>query len=359
VDWKLAEWVAGVTASVIPEREREEIPVPADAEEKLIKFTKASERKIGRYTGLKALTPIPTATSLDRGEWITVNVNAMQEVLGRALDQIGKPKKDKTSKTSTSVDLSRPLRGVTETILAIEVGCVSGLLSQRVLGQYEFPLLDLKSEPRLFYVTPNLIRAANTFSADPDEIMKWVALHETTHALQFGAIPWLRPFITKSVEKLIKSINVDTQKLSKVPNSNDITSLIHAVRQGEVTAFVLGPERQALVEQLQTFMAVIEGYAEHVMDVVGAKEIPDLPRLRSALEQRRRERSGLLRLLERLLGFEVKLRQYEDGKRFCDAVVDSSGILTLNRVWESKKMLPTPAELTAPDLWLDRVSRTI
>ena len=40
-----------------------------------------------------------------------------------------------------------------------------------------------------------------------------------------------------------------------------------------------------------------------------------------------------MRLLERVLGFELKMRQYRDGKRFCDAVVARVGIEGLNRVW--------------------------
>ena len=72
-------------------------------------------------------------------------------------------------------------------------------------------------------------------------------------------------------------------------------------------------------------MAVLEGYAEHVMDAVGADVLDDLPALRAALERRRRDRSGLLRLLERLIGMDLKLRQYEQGKAFCDGVVARGG----------------------------------
>ena len=38
----------------------------------------------------------------------------------------------------------------------------------------------------------------------------------------------------------------------------------------------------------------------------------------------------------------MKLRQYEQGKRFCDAVAAEAGIEGLNRVWESPEALPSP-----------------
>ena len=81
-----------------------------------------------------------------------------------------------------------------------------------------------------------------------------------------------------------------------------------------------------------------------------------LPRLTTAMDRRRRERSGLLRLLEKVIGLDMKMRQYEEGKRFCDAVVERGGIEALNRAWESPAALPTAAELRDPGAWLARTA---
>ena len=62
-------------------------------------------------------------------------------------------------------------------------------------------------------------------------------------------------------------------------------------------------------------MSVIEGYSEHVMDAIAAEYIPDHEKLRAAMDRRRRSRSAPQRIIERLLGFDVKLRQYEQGKQ--------------------------------------------
>ena len=45
-------------------------------------------------------------------------------------------------------------------LLAVEVGAVSGMLGQRVLGQYEFPILEPEAPARLLFVSPNLAQAA-------------------------------------------------------------------------------------------------------------------------------------------------------------------------------------------------------
>jgi putative hydrolase len=111
-----------------------------------------------------------------------------------------------------------------------------------------------------------------------------------------------------------------------------------------------------VIDRHQATMAIVEGHAEHVMDAVGRDALPDLDGLRRALDRRRADRTGPWRLLERLLGLEMKMRQYEVGKRFCDAVAERAGVAVLHQVFAGPEMLPTWAELEAPDTWLARVT---
>jgi uncharacterized protein (DUF2342 family) len=82
-----------------------------------------------------------------------------------------------------------------------------------------------------------------------------------------------------------------------------------------------------------------------------------LPKLREALDRRRRSQSTLSRLVARLLGLELKLRQYEQGKHFCDAVVAAGGPEALHHVFSGPEALPTLAELRDPDAWLRRTAQ--
>ena len=109
-----------------------------------------------------------------------------------------------------------------------------------------------------------------------------------------------------------------------------------------------GAERKALLDRVQAAMALVEGHAEHVMDAAGAPLLRSLPELRAALDRRRGERPPAWRLIERLLGLEMKMRQYEVGRRFVDAVVEQGGMAALNRAWTGPERLPTLAELEDP-----------
>jgi len=339
VDWQLAGKVAEGVAALQPAGDSG----PFQA---LVRPADEAERLVSGYTGLTPIAgALPVAEAVDRAEWIEANLRSMRGVLDPAAAKA----------TERMGALGGVVGGAAGAVLAVEAGAISGFLAGRVLGQYEFPVLEPQCPARLLFVAPNLGHAVGTLDAEPDRLLSWVALHEITHALQFGGVPWLRGHLTELVRELARALDVDPTRLfSGLPGLDDLRGLMDAVREGGLAAVVLGTERRVLMDRIQAFMAVLEGYAEHVMDAVGADVIDDLPRLRAALERRRADRTGLLRLLEKLIGLDMKLRQYEHGKRFCDGVVERAGIAGLNRVWAGPAQLPTLAELDDPAGWLAR-----
>jgi coenzyme F420 biosynthesis associated uncharacterized protein len=333
IDWSLAGQVARGIANLQPAGD----PAPF---ERLAEPAAESERLVGEYTGLTALTPLPAPEAVGRAEWIDANLRALGGVLDPVADRVG--------------GRLGPLGSAAGALLAIEAGAISGFLGGRVLGQYEFAVLDPAGPARLLFVAPNLGHAATALEADPEQLLRWVALHEVTHALQFGGVPWLRGHLAGVVRELLGALDVDARGLLRMPDVSDLRTLLNSVREEGMAFLAVGRERRALLESAQAFMALLEGYAEHVMDAVGADLLSDLGAMRSAMDRRRTERSGLLRVLERLIGLELKLRQYQVGKTFCDAVVDRGGIAALNRAWAGPESLPTLAELGDPDGWIAR-----
>jgi coenzyme F420 biosynthesis associated uncharacterized protein len=149
-------------------------------------------------------------------------------------------------------------------------------------------------------------------------------------------------------------VALDPSRLLRLPRRADLRALVDAVASGDLLSVVAGSEQRRVIEQLQAVMAVLEGHAEHVMDAVGEQLLPSLPRLRSSMTSRRRTQSPATRLLSRLLGLDLKLRQYEQGKRFCDGVVEHGGTDALDRLWTGPDALPTSSELDDPAAWVAR-----
>jgi coenzyme F420 biosynthesis associated uncharacterized protein len=233
-------------------------------------------------------------------------------------------------------------------------------MSQRVLGQYELSLLEPERPARLLFVGPNLARAVRDLDIDADSFLRWIVLHEVTHVLQFSGVPWLRDHMGTLMREYLATVEVRIERgaAGGLPSMPDMRDLVERFREGGLVALVQTGEQRVIFDRIQAVMSVIEGYSEHVMDAVGEQVLPAYEGLRDAMERRRRSRSAPERVLQRLLGLDLKMRQYEQGKRFCDAVADGHGVGTLNLVWESPDAIPSPAELDDPEAWVARVRGT-
>jgi coenzyme F420 biosynthesis associated uncharacterized protein len=256
--------------------------------------------------------------------------------------------------------LAGALKAGAAATLAAEAGLVIGYVAQRVLGQYEISLLGGDAPPRLVFVGPNLRKAVRELDVEPEPFHRWICAHELTHVFQFQGVDWLRNHLRTMVRQYLSTVEVRVERgaAGGLPSMPDPSKIVDAFRDGGLAALVQTKEQRALMSRMQAAMAVVEGYSEHVMDAIAAEAIPGHEGLREAMDARRRSRSAPEKLIERLLGLNLKMRQYEVGKSFCDAVAAEGGVEVLNRVWSSPEALPTEAELESPGDWLERVGST-
>jgi coenzyme F420 biosynthesis associated uncharacterized protein len=344
VDWTLARRIAQLAAGSGTE---EEPPFNAAV------LSAEMEGPVAGYTRLAVASPTPPAELVSRAEWASVNLDTLSQILdpvaARLDDRLG-----------FAGPLAGALRIGASATLAAEAGLVMGYMSQRVLGQYDVSLLGGDTDPRLLFVGQNLASAVRDLDVDADSFGRWICAHELTHVFQFQGVPWLREHMSGLLRRYVETLEVRIQKGSAggLPSLPDPARLVEAFRDGGLASLVQSPEQRALMDQVQAAMSVIEGYSEHVMDAIAAEFIPDHEELRAAMDRRRRSRSAPQRIIERLLGFDVKLRQYEQGKRFADAVAAQAGIEGLNRAWSSPEALPTIGELQHPRQWLERTEPT-
>jgi coenzyme F420 biosynthesis associated uncharacterized protein len=340
IDWILAERLAGYVAGT-----SDALPPSTD----LNALAAESERRVTAYTGLTPSGALPPPEGISRRDWVSSNIISMRALLDPVLERAG----------SGLGPLRPAVQIAVGVVLTTEVGVVIGYLAQRVLGQYELVLLDESAHdrpPRLLFVLPNLGEAVRAFGAEEREFVTWVTLHEVTHAVQFSGVPWLQGHLSGLVRELLHGaeLRLDSSRKLHWPSRAEINRIGDALRRGDFIALVASPAERSVLDRVQVVMAVIEGHAEHVMDAVAPDLLPSLPRLRESLNRRRRSQSPLSRIVARLIGLDLKLRQYEQGKTFCDAVVEQGGTEALRHVFSSPEALPTLTELRDPPAWLAR-----
>jgi len=238
-----------------------------------------------------------------RHHWIDANVATFERVMRPIEDQTG------------------IFPGAARVVNTGSMAVALGFLGNNVLGQYDPLLLAEGDDHALYFVHPNIERVADALDVDFPRFRRWIAFHEVTHAAEFGAAPWLSGYLEETMEGAIEDLTEGTL------------------------------DRDALSE-LDATMTAVEGYAELIMDRAFDDEYADL---RRKVDERRRGRGPVAKLVRRLLGLGMKRRQYERGKAFFDAVADARGVEYAGRVWGSSNYLPTDEELDDPDLWLARM----
>ncbi len=185
----------------------------------------------------------------------------------------------------------------------------------------------------------------------------WVCLHEETHRLQFGGVPWLGDHLRGQVSRLAESTDLE---LADVPQLIDqALTLLGRILRGDSEASLLdlvqSPDQKAVVDEVTAVMSLLEGHADVVMDGVGPEVVPSVDQLRKRFTQRRKGNGALDRVARRLLGLDIKMKQYRDGAAFVRGVVDRVGQDGFAAVWERADNLPRPDELGDPGRWCDRV----
>lgn len=344
VDWELAGRIADKTAGEGP-------IVMTDGGVDLAAARDRSVDAVIAYTQLTPAKPVPEAEWVSRREWAAINLASMSKLVASVETRI--------EGTLAPGKAGEVLETVAGRAMALQLGGVIGLASRHVLGQYEVSLLGGDTDPRLIFVGHNIRQAYGDLGGSPADVLEWVALHECTHAVHFSSVPWLGDHLGGLARTLIEDTPLTVGGGDLLGGAkravSDPRGWIDDIRKSDPISLLAPPEARETIAQVQATMALVEGYAEHVMDAAASDLGPKVDDLRSAMERRRENRGPLARALGWLLGFELKLRQYKDGKVFVDAVVEAEGIAGLNRAWEGPESLPTLAEISDPAAWIERV----
>lgn len=217
------------------------------------------------------------------------------------------------------------LPGVSRVLNTGSVTVMLSFLARHVLGQYDPLLLAEGDEHALYFVHPNIERTARKLDVEYPRFRRWIAIHEVTHAAEFGAAPWLSDHLEERLER--------------------------GIEEFAERGVSFGLDLEALGE-LNVAMTAVEGYAELVMDRAFEGEFADI---REKVDAHRRGGDPLTRLLRQLLGLGLKRRQYERGRAFFEAVADDRGLAAAGAVWDAPENLPSNEELDDPQRWLERV----
>jgi len=195
---------------------------------------------------------------------------------------------------------------------------------------------------------------------DPHDFRRWVCLHEETHRTQFTSVPWLRPYVQQQMSDFLLASDLDPASiLDRLRAAAD--AVAGAVRGGDGESLIEAiqtPRQREILDRMTAVMTLVEGHGDYVMDAVGPEIVPSVAEIRAKFTARRGSAGRMEQAIRRILGIDLKMKQYEQGSRFVRTVVAEAGMPEFNKVWTSPDTLPTKDELANPRSWLERVDGT-
>jgi len=343
-------------------------------------LTAVVQQPVRDVTGLTSQGEIGPVAVVDRPGWIRANVGGFRVVL--------EPLADKLAERSSVMPAANSVIGsVGSRITGVQAGLILAYLSARVLGQYELFLPPGEGEPpvtgvngaansaannaangtssgaatasvgRLTLVAPNIVMVERELGVDSHDFRRWVCLHEETHRVQFTSVPWLRGYVQGMMTEFLLASDLDAGAILERLRSA-AGAVAGAVRGGDGESLMEAmqtPAQRVLLDKLTAVMTLVEGHGDYVMDAVGPQVVPSVENIREKFSNRRGSAGRAEQILRRILGIDLKMKQYEQGSHFVSAVVAEAGMAGFNKVWTSPETLPTLPEIANPADWLVRV----
>ena len=346
IDWEAVRGIAhqrlGASAAPIPAAQRTE----AEA------FYRATLLRIEPIVAEEIGSPLPEALEtpavVDRLGWVDLNIATFRTLFDRVEHVL------LAAQTGPDTPGRAMSRWVNRTVGNQQLGFMLAFLGRKVLGQYDVSLLAAgPARGRLHFVEPNIVGTAASMRLPVDEFRTFIALHEATHAFEFEAHAWLRPYFADLVSSTVEQLAAESGGLGE--------RIRQAIGGGEGHWIerIMTPGQRQTFNKTQALMSLLEGYSNHVMNAAGARILPNFAEIHDRFERRGERRGAIERAIMRLTGLDLKMEQYAAGERFADAVIAQRDRAFLNRVWTSPEHLPSLDEIRVPDRWIARIEGTL
>jgi len=342
---------------------------------KLEQLARVADLRVADASGLATSTtgrPV-TVVPLTRTQWVLQTLDAYRPLFDGLAKAIGK----RSGPPATPADehpaflgdaddmageafMAQLMQMLSPMMLGMTAGSMVGHLATRSFGQYDLPVPRAAGD-ELSVLIGNVATFGDEWSINGDDLLLWVCIHEVAHHAVLG-IPHVRARLNELLLGYAESFETDPNALEHKLGDLDPASLDPNKGMEELfgdpevlLGAIRSPRQLELLPYLDALVMSITGYVDHLMDRVGEGLVGSYGMVTEAMRRRRVEASSSDRFVERLFGLELTQDRYERGEAFVEGIVERAGEDGLARLWSSVDVLPTPAEIDAPGLWLARI----
>ena len=326
---------------------------------------------------LDAVTTFPStgagARAWSRSEWLLATMPAWQEIIEPIAEQVQSSMTSLLPSTedlagglpeelrallpeNMPVDLTSmlgPLLGMAKqmgsNMFAMQAGQGLAALAGEVLGSGDVGL-PLTSDGIPTLLPANVAGFGAGLELEPGEIALYLALREVAHQRLFTHVSWLGPTLRDAVAEYARGIGLDAGAMEEALRGIDMSNPENI--QDALASGVLVPEdtaeQKAALARLETLLALVEGWVDHVVTAACGDRLATASRLQEAVRRRRAVGGPAEKTFQNLVGLELRPRRLRDAAALWQRLEAERGADGRDAVWAHPDLLPGPADLDDP-----------
>lgn len=251
--------------------------------------------------------------------------------------------------------LARLSRVAAPAMVALQIGAVLGHLARRALGSGY--LMMPRPKAAMAVVPSNLLAFADDWSLPVDETRVWCILREAATVTALSQ-PGVHQAMSHAIEELCRmaqsgAVGGQWEELANSGDPEAVRAFLDDPSALLQAARTPAQERQAQV--VNAMAAAVTGYCDYLVTQVGARLIGSFSLIEEAFRRRQADEEQEEHLVEVLFGVGPARSRVDPGAHFIGGVLERGGEEALSWLWQGAWALPTPSEIEAPGLWMERI----
>ena len=304
---------------------------------------------------LDAVCTLPASASVavawSRAEWVEATMPVWRRLIEPVAAHVTQAMAQSVPEEAKA--MAGPLIGMLGqaggAMFGAQVGQAVGGLAAEVLSAGDIGL-PLGAEGRAAIVVSNVRAFGAGLGLDESDVVLYAALRECAVQRLFAQVPWLGSHLFGAVEEYGRGISIDTSAIEEKLSGLDPSNL--AELQEALSGGLFEPERtpaqQAALRRLETALALVEGWVDHVVTRATTGRMPAAPQLQEAARRRRAAGGPAEQTFASLVGLELRPRRLRDAAALWGAMQSAHGDAERDAVWSHPDLMPGPDDLDDP-----------
>ncbi len=315
-------------------------------------------RHVGELTGQP--TTATGLTPVARGAWALAQLDAWRPQIESVIEAQSTSAASSLAQMSEDGEMPAMFGQLAATLgpmlLGMQFGSAAGHLAERALGSYALPL-PWPSGIDLLLVPENIAAFAEDWSIPLEEAQLFAVTRELA-----GRTIISSPGVSDRIAELLAlamrdALGAQSSLLEKLGSGGDPEMLATLMGDPEaLMAELATPQGLESAARLTAVTTALAAYVDHVAATVASRLTASHALLVEAWRRHRITDAKGEQAAGGLFGLDLSAHEVERGEAFVAGVIERAGSDGLVRLLEGGAVLPTPAEVDAPGLWLERIA---